>query len=89
MRRLCRLVRFCSLESDSHIFLCDLSFHAALTVKICSKEIPSDTPPEVGTILVPSSELKCFINDDLGLVLRSLPWFKANVPSLRNLHLAE
>jgi hypothetical protein len=62
---------------------------AALTIKICSKEISSDQSPEDGTILVPSSELKCFTNDDMGLVLRSMPWFKAKYTSLRTLPLSE
>ena len=62
---------------------------AALTVKICSKEIPSDTPPETGTILAPSSELKCFTNDGTGLVLRGLEWFKVNVAGVRTIAHAE
>ncbi len=62
---------------------------AALTIKICSKEISSDKSPEDGTILVPSSELKCFTNDDMGLVLRSMPWFTARHTSLRTLPLSE
>jgi len=62
---------------------------ASLTIKICSKEISSDKSPEDGTILVPSSELKCFTNDDMGLVLRSMPWFTARHTSLRTLPLSE